>query len=449
LRYPNHVRIRTIFPLILITIISVGCSTEARPTPTTISTATTTPPPIETTTSSPTPHIEAVIQDLILFPGEDDGGYYVIGTLENQSKEQIDSISIHISIFDPAEKLVSEQVIQPFLLRLSPKAISPFKAYFPNVSEAASVNAEIITYQATEFKEVMMEIDDLKTFSTIDGGIAILGLLENSNSTSVVIDALGVLAIDSQGDPIDLFPYTAGLSMLGPGEQVPFLALSSQDPGEVDLIPYYNATLARYERSAPLTITTPPEVLITEQESPLILGTITNENNRPFETSFSIILRIEEEILTMTSIKPLLPLRPGETRPYAITDFPGLTTQLANQELLIEELTAEILIDPYASRPSNRNLVQLDVQIIQFEPIGSSLFIKGEIFNPQEMGVESATILAAVRSTSGELLTAGWTHILEILPGNDSREFVLHLNLPQGADPAMDEYDVQAFGLLP
>jgi hypothetical protein len=47
------------------------------------------------------------------------------------------------------------------------------------------------------------------------------------------------------------------------------------------------------------------------------------------------------------------------------------------------------------------------------------------------------------------LLTAGSTHLHEILPGYSSREFVLHLSLPQGADPAMSEYDVQAFGLLP
>lgn len=294
-----------------------------------------------------------------------------------------------------------------------------------------------------------MEIDDLTTISTIDGGMAILGMVKNPHATSMVIDALGLLAVDSQGDPIDLLPYTAGLSMLGPGERVPFLALSSQDPGEVDLVPYYNATLTRYERSAPLTISTPPEVLFTEQGAPLILGMITNENNRPFETAFLIILRIEDEILAITSIKPLLPLRPGESRPYAITDFPGLTAQLAKHESRVGELTAEILVDPYASRPSNQNLVQLDVQITQFETIGSSLFIKGEIFNPQEINVESATVLAAVRSTAGELLTAGWTHLLEILPGNGSREFVLHLSLPQGADPAMNEYDVQAFGLLP
>ena len=442
-------RIKTFSSLVLITIILIGCSTEARPTPTTTPDATGTPLPRETTTPSPTPRPEVVIQNLILYPDGDNGGYYVIGTVENQSQEQIDSISIQISLLDKEEQIVSEQVIQPFLVQMSPNAMSPFKAAFPNAREAASVSAEIVTYQVTDFKEATMKIEIVNTIPTVDGGIAILGMVENPNRISLVIDALGLLAVDSEGDPIDLFPYTAGLSMLGPGERVPFLALSSQDPGEVDLIPYYSATAARFEQSVPLTVSTPPEVLFTEQGALLILGAITNENNRPFETAFLIILRIEDEILTITSIEPLIPLRPGETRPYAITDFPGLTAQLAKHEAQAGELTAEVLVDSNASRPSNRNLVQLDVQINQFEAIGSSLFIKGEIYNPQETGVESATVIAAVRSTAGELLTAGWTHLLEALPGNGSREFVLHLSLPQGADPAMNEYDVQAFGLLP
>ncbi|KPK92477.1 MAG: hypothetical protein AMJ88_11025 [Anaerolineae bacterium SM23_ 63] len=442
-------RLRTFSTLILIITITVGCTSEARPTPTNTPITTATPLPGEITTPSPTPRPEIVIQALVLFPDEELGGYYVIGTLENQSQGQIDSISIQITILNTEEELVSEQVIQPFLNRLSPKAISPFKATFPNVGEAASVNAEILTYQKIEFEEVSIEIDDLQTISTNDGGMAILGLVENPNAKAIVIDAFGLLAVDPQGDPIDLFPYTAGLSWLGPGERAPFLALSSQDPGEVDLVPYYNATLTRGSRSAPLTISTPPKVLITEQGSPMILGTITNTHNRSYDMSFLIILRIEDEILTITSIKPLLPLRPGESRPFAITEFPGLTAQLEKYGSWVGELTAEILVDPYASRPSTRSLVQLDVQITQFEPIGSSLFIKGEMFNPKETGVESATVLAAVRSTAGELLTAGWTYLLEILPGNGSREFVLHLSLPEGADPAMTEYDVQAFGLLP
>ncbi|HEY43069.1 MAG TPA: hypothetical protein G4O11_03705 [Anaerolineae bacterium] len=382
-------------------------------------------------------------------PGDDHGDRYVIGILENQSREQIESISIHISILDKDENLLSEQVVHPFLTRLNPKAASPFKAYFTNVGEAASVTAHIGTFQSSEHPEAKLEIGDLTTVPTIDGGMAILGLVENPNAASVVIDALGLLVVDPQGDPIDLLPYTACLSMLDPGDRVPFLVLSSKDPGEVDFLPYYSATPTRGELLAPLTVSTPPKVLFTEQGAPLILGTITNEDQQPFMMEFLIVLRIDDEILAIASIRPSLPLRPGESRPYAFTDFPGLTTQLARHEAQIGELTAETLIDRYASRPSDRTLVQLDVQITQYEPIGSSLFIKGVIFNPNKSGVESATVLAAVHSTAGELLTAGWTHLPEILPGNESREFVLHLSLPQGADPAMNEYDLQALGLLP
>jgi hypothetical protein len=443
------VRLNTISVLVFITLFSVGCTSEVQPTLAITPSATATLLPTKTTTPSPTPPTEIVIQDINLLAGDDPGEYYVIGILENQSGEQIESISIRVSILDKDENLLSEQVVPPFLNRLSPKAESPFKAYFTNVGEAASVTAHIDAFQSTEYPEAMLEISDLTTVPTIDGGIAILGLVENPNATSMVIDALGLLMVDPQGDPIDLLPYTAGLSMLDPGDRVPFLVLLPEDPGEVEFLPYYCVDPTRGELAASLSVSTPPKVLFTEQGNPLIIGTITNEDERPFMMEFLIVVRIEDEILTIASIRPSLPLRPGETRPYAFTDFPGLAAQLARYEAQVGELTAEILVDRRASRPSDRTLVQLDVQITQFEPIGSSLFIKGVIYNPNEKGVESATVLAAVYSTAGELLTAGWTDLREILPANESHEFILHLSLPQGADPAMNEYDLQALGLLP
>jgi hypothetical protein len=384
-----------------------------------------------------------------LLPGDDPGDHYVIGILENQSGRQIESISIRVSIFDKDETLLSEQVVPPFLTRLNPKAASPFKAYFANVGEAASVTAHIDAFQPTVYPEAKLEIGDLTTFPTIDGGVAVLGMAENPNATSMVIDALGLLVVDPQGDPLDLLPYSAGLSIIGPGDRVPFLVLLSEGPGDVEFLPYYCVTPTRAKLGASLIVSTPPEVLFTDQGTPLIIGTITNEDDRSFMMEFLVVVRIEDEILTIASIRPSLPLRPGESRPYAFTDFPGLASQLVRHEAQITELTAEILIDQHASRPSDRTLVQLDVQVTQYEPIGSSLFIKGIIFNPHEKGVESATVLAAVLSTAGELLTAGWTELHEILPANESRDFVLHLSLPQSADPAMNEYDLQAIGLLP
>jgi hypothetical protein len=443
------VRLNTISILVFITFVSVGCTSEVQPTPSITPSVTARPLSTKTITPSPTPPTEIVIQNLTLLPGDNPNDRYVIGILENQSRKQIESISIHVMILDKDEALLSEQVVHPFLTHLNPKAVSPFKAYFTDVGEAASVTAHISAFQSSEHSEAKLEIGDLTTFPTIDGGLAILTLVENPNATSVVIDALGLLVADPKGDPIDLIPYTAGLSILDPGDRVPFLALLSKDPGEVDFRPYYCATPIRGELATPLTVSTAPKVLFTEQGAPLILGTITNENEEPFMMEFLVVLRLGDEILTIASIKPSLPLRPGESRPYAFTDFPGLTAQLARHEAQIGELTAEILIDRHASRPSDRTLVQLDILITQYEPIGSSLFIKGVIYNPNKREVESATVLAAVHSTAGELLTAGWADLPEILPGNESREFVLHLSLPQGADPALNEYDLQAIGLLP
>ena len=54
-----------------------------------------------------------------------------------------------------------------------------------------------------------------------------------------------------------------------------------------------------------------------------------------------------------------------------------------------------------------------------------------------------------MRSTSGEPLTAGWLEVTDTLETDESLAFTLPLMLPQGADPAMSEYDFQAIGLAP
>jgi hypothetical protein len=441
--------LNTISTLVFIAIVLAGCTSEIRPTPTSTPSATATPLSTKTATPSPTPPTDIVIRDINLLPGDDRGDHYVIGILENQSGEQIESTSIRVSILDKNEKLLAEQIVTSFLNRIDPKAISPFKAYFTNVGEAASATAHIDAFQPTEYPKVKLKISDLTTFPTIDGGLAVLGMVKNPNATPILIEVLGLLVVDPQGDPIDIVPYTAGLSMLDPGDRVPFLVLLSEDPGDVEFLPYSCATPARDILATSLLISTPPKVLFTDQGTPLIIGMITNEDDRSFLMEFLVVVRIEDEILTIASIKPSLPLRPGESRPYTFTGFPGLASQLLRHEAQIAELTAEILIDQHASHPSDRTLVQLDVQVTQYEIIGSSLFIKGVIFNPYEKGVESTTVLAAIHSTAGNLLTAGWTELHEILPAKESSDFLLQLSLPQGADPAMSEYDLQALGLLP
>jgi hypothetical protein len=248
---------------------------------------------------------------------------------------------------------------------------------------------------------------------------------------------------------VDFTSSATVLSTLNPGEKTPFLAIMEADPGEVEFNPYIDVTTTLKPEENVFSTPEPPKVLLTEQGAPLVVGSVRNDDNRSRWSALLLILKLEEEIVTVAPVRPPIPLQPGESLVYAISDFPGLRAQLARHESHADALSAEIVADPLASQPTNRITVPMELRITHFEPIGSSLILKGVISNSGEIDVESVTILVAIRSTSGELLTAGWSTIAQTLAINETLDFILPLSLPQGADPAMSEYDLRVLGLAP
>ena len=97
---------------------------------------------------------------------------------------------------------------------------------------------------------------------------------------------------------------------------------------------------------------------------------------------------------------------------------------------------------------ANRALPLVDVQVdvSTFLSVGSAIFIRGTIHNPMDFDVEAATVYAEVRSSTGELVTAGWS-VVEALEPGASAEFVLDLPIPVGMDATLTEYDLRAIGL--
>jgi len=438
---------------ILVFIVSAAvmgaCAPAPLPSPTITPTATTIITPTEIPTVSATPTLEVEIQELTVLPGGTPGDWTVIGLLENQSGQQLTAISVEISVLDAADTLLTTQNIPIFLSHLGPGETSPFKVHFLDVGIVASANAKIFAHEMTSFGRTQVKVEDLSSVPTGDGRLAILGMVVNSSSKHVIIHNLGILGIDSNRNLVDFTPSATVLSTLDPGEKTPFLAIMKADPGEVELSPYIDATTTLNPEENVFSTPEPPKVFLTEQGAPLVVGSIRNDDNRSRWTALLLILKLEEEIVTVAPVRPPIPLQPGESLAYAISDFPGLSAQLARSESHAGALSAEIVVDPLASQPTERIAVPMDLRITHFEPIGSSLILKGVISNSGEIDVESVTVLVAVRSTSGELLTAGWSTIAQTLAINDTLEFILPLSLPQGADPAMSEYDLQVLGLAP
>jgi hypothetical protein len=439
----------TIFVFTVSAVVMGACATASPPPPAITPSATTVITPTEIPTISATPTLEVEIQELTVLPGDTPGDWTVIGLLENQSGQQLTAISIEISVLDAADTSLATQDIPIFLSHLEPGETSPFKVHFLDVGIVTTANAKIFAHETISFERAQVKVEDLSSVPTGDGRLAILGMVVNSSFKQVIIHNLGILGIDSDSHLVDFTPNSTVLSTLDPGAKAPFLAIMEADPGEVEFIPYIDATTTLNPEENVFSTPEPPKVLLTGQGALLVVGSIRNDDNRSRWPALLLILKLEEEIVTVAPVRPPIPLQPGESLAYAISDFPGLRAQLARYESHADALSAEIIADPLASQPTERITVPMDLQITHFEPIGSSLILKGVISNSGEIDVESVTVLVAVRSTSGELLTAGWSTIAQTLAINDTLDFILPLSLPEGVDPAMSEYDLQVIGLAP
>ena len=436
--------------VIIVSAAVIGACAPAPPPPPTISpSATTVITPTEIPTISPTPTLEIELQELTILPGSTPGEWTVIGLLENQTGQQLTAISVEISVLDEADTLIATQDIPIFLSHLGPGEASPFKAHFLDVGIVTTAYSKILSHEMVSFERAQVKVEGLSSVPTGDGRLVILGMVVNSSFKHVIIHNLGILGIDSFNHLIDFTPSATVLSTLDPGEKAPFLAIMDADPGEVEFIPCIDATTTMNPEENVFSTPDPPKVLLTDQGAPLVVGSVRNDDNRSRWSTLLLILKFEEEIVAVAPVKPPIPLQPGENLVYAISDFPGLMAQLTRHETHAGALSAEIVVDPLASQQTDRVTVPMELRITHFEPIGSSLILKGVISNSGEIDVEMVTILVAVRSTSGELLTAGWSTIAQTLAANDTVDFTLPLSLPQGADPAMSEYDMQVLGLVP
>jgi len=87
------------------------------------------------------------------------------------------------------------------------------------------------------------------------------------------------------------------------------------------------------------------------------------------------------------------------------------------------------------------------MSISQYEALSSIVFLRGMIKNPGDTLIWLPSVYATVRDNGGLILSAEWENPAELLLAGEASEFELSLLLPRGADPAMLEFDVIAFGL--
>jgi hypothetical protein len=412
---------------------------------------TTTSAPGEGATSlpSPSPTLQAEFQDVTLIPGRLPGDWSVIGLVTNESASSVGGVEVDISLYDAEDTLLAAQTVKPMLTILDPGAQSPFSARFPSAGAAARVEAEVIDYLPSSQPSIPIEVEQLDARVTSDGRTAVYGRALNSSQQTVEIVDLVLMASSSAGEPVALSEPAAGLSILDAGGSAPFVAVLGATDIADRLSSFSNARPVASRIEPSLSFSVPLRVEVDHQGSPLVIGAVLNDGDNWTSADIVVSLKNGDELVGLGEVKLPWPLAPGESQPFLVSDFPGLLQRMHDLGIEPTGLAATAEIDPAGSETSTSPPVSLQASVTAEEVLQGSLFLKGSLTNAGSEKVDRPCTLVVLRSTQGEVITAGFLVAGDELGAGETLPFTLTLPLPEGADLGMAEFDVRAGGFLP
>ena len=406
-------------------------------------------PPSLAPVLTPTPVFDGRLHDLTLRPDSQPGDWRVLGLLENGSGFAVADIQLSVWLEDPSGEKLAEATVLPALAHLGPGEVTPFEAQFQGIGAVTGVEARVLLARRAPIQRAEPLISQPEVLVGEDGSTLLLGLISNPGSLPVAIDGLAYLGMSSGEEARALALALHAPGWLEAGVSSPFLARAAGSPEELRWVAFVDAQEQVEVLQPGVSLSGPPRLQLTAQGLPFAVGTLVNSSEQARRAALLLVVRYEDQALSVSSLASPFPIGPGEQLPFGQADFPGLSLRVAELGLDPAALTLEAQVDPRASEPFPDHRNQLEVRIESFETVGSAVFLRGAVTNPHSMSLSRPSLYAALSTTEGELLTAGWRELAARLAGAERLEFVVDLPFPAAGDLSMAEFDVVAYGLGP
>ncbi|MCX6072553.1 MAG: hypothetical protein NTU91_17155 [Chloroflexi bacterium] len=396
-------------------------------------------------TSPAGPLPEVTFTDLVVRHGDDEDEWIVLGMAHNESSSALESVAVCVELVDAAGTATSEATAPLPLSVLQPGAASPFIARLEQAESPAEVRASLESFQFSSAAGASTSLGAVYTTQAPDE-VFVRGTVQCEDTRPVRVHdvvivwratdrSLAGLAVASVPGAIlpqsGSLPWIAQASGATPGTRFEvFTAVSAVDPAS----------------EIPLVVTDGPTWHVTSQGNGFATGAIRNAGDAPVLPQVAIAVRAAGRPISLEILQSIIPLEPGETLTFAADRFPGLQAALESGGIEIADVTLEAYLDAQPVPLNTGGAVILPVSIHQLEAIGSSIFLRGTVSNPDSVPLRSAAIFVSLRSTTGEPQSARW---LELAPPPAEAGVEFSLDMPLSADinPAMCEYDIRAFGL--
>ncbi|HUS84947.1 MAG TPA: hypothetical protein VMX56_07360, partial [Anaerolineales bacterium] len=389
--------------------------------------------------SSPTPAPKIGLLSLSLIPGQTPDSWQVIGRLVNKADVPIGAISVTVTLLGVDGKGLDKATVQAIPASLLPEEEALFALDFEGTLAVADTSVEIHAERIPRIRRVQGEILDAIWKINADGGTVILGQITNPGFSQAKLLDLAVLMLGENREPIGYANLVASATRILPRESLPFIALADGGFEPDDLVFFLDMVVDTSPPEPDLQFQEFPALQFTDQGVPFFLDSLHNPSSEWVWASGLVILESEDELAGIAPISPPLPIQPGGIHPFSIQYFWGISPEILASEEAMRALDIHSSVEGIATLPADETVSLLALSISQYEVLGSLVFLRGVIINPDDTFIQEPSIFATVRNEEGLILSAGWETPVEQLEAGETSDFELTLLLPRGADPAMLE----------
>lgn len=397
--------------------------------------------------SSPTPAPEIDLLSLNLIPDQAPDSRLVIGRLINKAEFPLGGITVTVTLIGVEGVELDKATVPAVPASLLPDEEALFAIDFEGTSAVVDTTAEIFAERIPRIRRAHGEIQNATWQINSEGDTVILGQITNPGISQAKLHDLAALMLDEKQEPIGYANLVASTTHIPPRESAPFIALADGEFDPDDLVFFLDMVVEPSPPELDLQFLEPPALQFTDQGVPFFLGSIHNPSSDWVWASGLLILEDEDELVGIAPINPPLPIQPGGIHSFTIQQFWGISPEILASEDAMHTLNAHASIEGVTTLAADETVSLLELNISQYEALGSIVFLRGVITNPGDTLIRQPSIYATARNEEGLIITAGWVSPAELLEAGKASDFELSLLLPRETDPAMLEYDVIAYGL--
>lgn len=390
------------------------------------------------------------------------GAWRVVGEIENNSSKPVAKLVTGVETRDKNGRPADQgEDVSAYPLNLQPGAKAPFIAWIdreiPNLDHFEVEVAECVLADQAERGKVDVRAGRM----TVDenGRAQVTAELFNPGSKAVLVNGLMAGVYDGSGVLVAADNAAVTTRYLAPGESGPVRATIDLPPGGKDQIKSYQFFMdALVNEPAPLPVDAKRDVKILSHYLDKdghfhLVGQLTNPGQKGLMVFLQATVYTDANksaVADAASFDTWVPLGPGETRPFDLSDWGALNNiHTLWYDIQTQNPVIELRFEPFSTWVGDVKPVKLTVagDNVSFEN-GQAIFT-GKVHADANTTISNGLIIAVVRQKAGGEIVATSSVHLDIVsstaPGQ-VLDYQVIVSLPADVDPSTLETEITAVG---